>query len=254
MDRQIDSLSVIVIAKNEEKNITRCLKSVSFADQLVVVDTGSTDDTMVIAMECGAEVHCLEWTGFGPAKTFALSKATCSWVLSIDADEVVSEELAKEINNLPLEPGVNGYYLSRKTNFLGRWIKHSGWYPNYVPRLFRRDRGKFTEAVVHESIEIDGETRKLNGDFLHYSYPDITSYTAKMEQYSSLGAQRLHERGHKFSPLNVIFNPLGRFFKHYIIKVGFLDGFEGLLIAILSSYSVMLKYLKLRELGRKQNR
>jgi len=251
MGEQVASISVTILTKNEEHNIRRCIESLSFVDQIVVVDSGSTDDTLPIAMELGAEVYHIDWKGFGDARKFAHSKCTKEWVLVVDADEVVSQELAQEIKDLQDDSEIGGYYFNSLINFLGKWIYHSGWRPNYTPRLYRRDSSRYEDnRLVHEKVKIDGKMGYLKGDFYHYSYPDIDTYMTKQKLYSALGAEQLHKDGKKFKTSQIILNPIARFFRHYIRHAGFLDGIEGFLIAILSSMSVMLKYLKLRELER----
>jgi len=251
MDNQVETISVTLLTKNEEKNIRRCIEALSFVDQIVVVDSGSTDNTIPLALELGAEIHEIEWNGFGEARKFAHSKCTNEWVLVVDADEVVSPELAKEIKNLKKDSEIGGYYFNSLISFLGKWIYHSGWRPNYTPRLYRRDSSSYEDnRLVHEKVKINGKMAYLKGDFYHFSYPDIDTYMSKQKLYSSLGAEQLYKDGKKFRMSKLVLSPIAKFFRHYIQYAGFLDGVEGFLIATLSSMSVMLKYLKLRELER----
>jgi len=245
----MSTISAIIIAKNEETNIGRCLKSVEWVDEIVVVDDGSTDRTLDIAREYGAKIFQIEWEGFGAAKNYALDKAISDWVLSIDADEEVTGELALEIKRvIKDDTSTGGFMIPRVTNFLGRWIKHSRWYPDYVLRLFKRKHGRFTEALVHEKVVLEGRNEHLKNHLKHYSYPDIDTYCRKLRNYSYLGANELYKNGKRFSPFQLIIKPPASFIRHYITGAGFLDGVEGFMIASLSAMGVMLKYIKLREL------
>lgn len=244
-------LSVVVITKDEEKNIHRCLESVSWADEIIVVDSHSTDRTTTIASEMGARVYSIDWKGFGHAKREGVDKARSDWILSLDADEVVSGELALEIKKvLENDMEYSGYYLTRKANFLGRWIYHCGWYPDPVLRLFLKSKGNFNDALVHEKAVVNGKCSWLKGELLHYSYPTMTGYLAKFNRYTTLGAEKAHSEGKKTSCFDLVIKPPASFFKHYIVKQGFRDGWEGFLISILSATAVLVKYAKLRELAR----
>ena len=247
-------LSVVVITKNEERNIRRCLESVHFADEIVVVDSRSTDRTREIAAEFGAVIDEIEWTGFGPAKRAGVDRATGEWVLSLDADEVVSEELAAEIRKvLESDNRYSGFYMPRKANFLGRWIYHCGWYPDPVLRLFDKRKGNFNDALVHEKVLVEGRVGRLKGELLHYSYPTLDSYFVKFNRYTRMGAETARRRGKKAGWFDMVVKPPVSFFKHYIVKQGFRDGWEGFLISVLSSAAVLVKYAKLRELTKKKN-
>jgi len=244
-------LSVVMISKNEEKNIRRSLQSVSFADEIILIDSQSEDRTVEIARELGAKVFSPEWAGYGPAKMAGVNHATHDWVLSIDADEVVSSELAEEIAGiLSGNSDRAGYYIPRKTMFLGRWIKHCGWYPDYVLRLFRKSKGDFDGAVVHEKVVVDGSTARMENELLHYSYASLDDYFAKFNRYTTLGAQEALKKGVKTGWSDLIIRPPVSFIKHYISKQGFRDGLEGFLISVLSSIAVMVKYAKLREMNK----
>jgi len=242
-------LSAILITKNEEANLERCLRSVAWVDEIIVVDTDSTDATVEIARSFKAKVYSPEWKGFGPAKQYALDQAAGEWILSIDADEEVSFTLKNEIIQL-LEkvPPHIGYNIPRKTQFLGRWILHSGWYPDYVLRLFRRDAGNFTSALVHEKVEVVVSTGRLHNPLMHYSYPTLEDYTRKLDQYSTLGAEEMFKAGKKWSPYYLALKPFISFWRKLIFQKGWRDGWEGFLIAYLTSTGTLLKYAKLRSL------
>ena len=245
----MSTLSVVIITRNEEHNIARCLESVAFADEKIVVDSDSDDRTTEIAREHGAKVISNVFTGYGPAKQAGVDCATGEWVLSIDADEALSPALAEEIEQIVASiDSLDGYYLPRCTNFLGRWIRHSNWYPDHVLRLFRRDKGRLDGAVVHEKVIVDGPVGKLKADLLHYSYPSMEEYLRKFDIYTTMGAEEAHRAGKHAGWWALTAKPLAAFVRHYFIKQGFRDGLEGLLISVLSSGAVMVKYAKLRHL------
>jgi len=248
-------LSVVIIAHNEETILPRCLESVKWADEIIVGDSGSADRTVEVAGSFGARVFRYQWHGFGPAKQSAVEKAEGEWILSLDADEEVSPELAGEIK-AALEQNTNvvGYYLPRRTEFLGRWMLHGGWYPDYVLRLFRKDRGGFTSAVVHEGVRVDGPTARFRNDLLHYSYPTLERYFDKFNRYTSLAANEAFKMGKKVTLAELVVNPIAKFVKQYFLQAGFLDGARGLLLAILSSGYVSIKYAKLRDFWRQKEK
>jgi glycosyltransferase involved in cell wall biosynthesis len=242
-------LSAIIITKNEEANLERCLRSISWVDEIILVDSHSTDATLEIAGSFNARIFTPDWTGFGPAKQFALEQATGDWVISIDADEEVSFTLKNEIIQLfEKEPLCAGYAIPRKTQFLGRWILHSGWYPDDVLRLFRRMSGHFTPALVHEEVVVEGEVGRLNNTLLHYSYPTLEDYTRKLDHYSTLGAEDLFRAGKKFGSFQLVARPAYSFFRKLVLQKGWRDGWEGYLIACLTGAGTLLKYAKLRSL------
>jgi glycosyltransferase involved in cell wall biosynthesis len=250
----MSKLSVVIIARNEEANLPRCLDSVSWADEIVVVDNESTDRTLDIARQYGAKDFQSAWRGFGATKREGVNKATGEWILSIDADEVVPPELADEIRSaLQNTDKIAGYYMPRRTSFLGRWIYHCGWYPDPVLRLFRKESGNFDESVVHEKVEIEGPTARLHNDLLHYSYPTLDSYFDKFNRYTRLAAEEAHRRGDRAGAYDIIVRPAACFVKHYFLRRGFLDGLEGLMISALSACYVLAKYAKLRDLARRRS-
>ena len=250
----MNSLSVVIITRNEEQNIRRCLESVKFADEIIVIDSNSTDKTREIAEILGAKVFILPWEGFGPAKQEGVKLATGEWILSIDADEEVPADLAEEIEDrINLSNGIGGFYLKRKTMFLGKWILHSGWYPGYVLRLFQKNAGNFDNAIVHEKVEMKGLVGYLNGDLLHYSYPDLETYFSKFNRYTTLGAEEAFTAGKKAGSIDIIIKPPVSFVKHYIVRQGFRDGLEGFILSVLSAVAVLVKYAKLYTLHKKKS-
>jgi len=242
-------ISTIVICHNEEQNIVRCLESCRpFSDEIIVVDSHSTDRTVELARPLATQVVAHDWLGYGRQKQLALTRATRDWVFSIDADEVVSPELQREI--AALDFAHDGYWMPRRPYYLGRWIRHSGWYPGYILRLFRRDRGRFTDETLHEHVVVEGRTRKLRGDLLHYSYRSVSHHLAKMNDFTTLAAQKMRDQGRRARLRQMTVTPVLEFGKIYFLRRGFLDGFAGLVIALLHAYYVFLKYAKLWELQR----
>ncbi len=244
-------LSVVIITKNEAANLARCLSSVRFADEIIVVDSHSSDQTVEIARSHGALVIPIDWPGFGPAKQLGVDRAIGEWVLSIDADEELSSGLAAEIQQCIASPSTHaGYEMPRRTQFLGRWIGHCGWYPDHLLRLFKRDHGRVTDAKVHEQIVVNGSIGRFRNDLLHYSYPTIDVYLVKFDRYTSVGAEEAFQRGRRTGLFDLTIRPMVAFLKFYIAKRGFLDGYEGFLISVFSAGAVLVKYAKLRDLQR----
>lgn len=244
-------LSVIVITKNEEANIAKCLESVKWADEIIVLDSGSSDKTVEICKTFTPHVFETDWQGFGIQKQRALEKATGNWVLSIDADEIISPELRAEIENAIRQNQFDAFLLPRLSSYCGKFIKHGGWYPDYILRLFRREVGHFTDDVIHERVIVEGKIGQLTTPILHESYSDLSEVLEKVNSYSTLQAQKLFERGVKSSLSKAIFRALWKFIQTYFVKVAFLDGQHGLMLAISSAESVYYKYLKLLELQNK---
>jgi len=235
-----------MITLNEEHNLARALDSVKWADEIVIVDAFSQDGTKEIAKKYTNRIYDLKWTGYGPAKQFALEKASNQWVLSLDADEVISEPLQQEIQSvLQTEVQIDGYSVCRMSNFLGKWIKHGGWYPDYVLRLFRKDKAHFTAATVHEELIVTGKSGHLKGLLLHYTDPNLEYYLTKLNRYTTLSAQELLNKGETAKLTDLLFRPSAFFFRMYFFKFGFLDGVQGFLLALYSSFHVLTKYAKL---------
>ena len=252
------TLSVAIITLNEQANLPRTLASVAWADEIVIVDSGSTDDTRSIAESYRARFITEAWRGFAAQKNFAISLCTSDWVLSLDADEAVSPELALSIQKaLAAPPSTNAYTLRRRNFFLGRWIRHGGYYPDPKLRLFPRGQCTFQETPVHETAVFAGKVESLDGDLLHDAYPTLASYLDHMQRYSTLGADIAVARGRTgmglFSFLNgVLLNPLATFVYNYVLRAGFLDGREGLLLHLYHSAYVSWKYAKAWERARQR--
>lgn len=246
-------LSVVTIALNEERNIVECLTSVRWADELIVVDSGSVDNTVELARQFPAKVMQMQWKGYGATKNEALQHATGDWVLWLDADERVTPELAAEIQQHVKEDNgaFAGYSVARRAYFLGKWIRHCGWYPSRVIRLFRKTKGRFSETKVHEQLLLDGATGQLNNDLLHYTDPDLRHYFQKFNLYTSLAAEDLHTAGRRFSLVDLIVRPPFVFIKMFVIRRGFLDGLHGFILSVASMAYVFVKYAKLWELQKK---
>jgi glycosyltransferase involved in cell wall biosynthesis len=247
------SLSVVVITYNEEDNIGRLLESVRLADEHIVLDCGSTDRTVEIARLLGARVYAEPWKGYSAQKNSGIEKATSDWILSLDADEAVEPELMEEIRYvLDHNPPVNGYYMPRKNFFLGRWMRHGGFYPDRKLRLFRRGQGRFGERPVHEVVQVTGPTATLNHALVHDAYPTLQAYIDHMNRYSSLGAEIVVAKGGGgFNLLNIVVNPVATFLYNFFFRLGFLDGREGLLLHLYHSAYVSWKYAKAWEHARK---
>ena len=246
------ALTVITITRDEERNIVECLESVRWADQLVVVDSGSKDRTVELARRFTSDVHSIGWEGYGHARNFALDHAAGEWILWLDADERVPAELGKEIQDLVSrnEPGYSGYSVARRAYFLGKWIKHCGWYPSRVVRLFRKEHGRFSETRVHERLELQGNVGMLQHDLLHYTDPHLQQYLAKFNKYTTLAAQDMAANGKSFRLWDLLVRPPFLFVKMYVLRLGFLDGVHGFVLSVLSSAYVFSKYAKLWELTR----
>jgi glycosyltransferase involved in cell wall biosynthesis len=246
----VSTLSVIVITKNEERNIRECLDGVRWADEIVVVDGGSTDGTVDAAKAFTSKVYVRPWEGYGPAKNFALSQCTSEWILWLDADERVTEDLKRELQSIVRSEDRRfvAYEVPRRANFLGRWINHCGWYPGYVTRIFRRGNGTFTETKVHESLKVEGGTGRLKSDLLHYTDPNLFHYFEKFNRYTTLAAADLRQESRQFRLAQLIFRPLWQFIRMNFVKRGFLDGVQGFILCVLSSVYVFTKYAKFWEL------
>jgi glycosyltransferase involved in cell wall biosynthesis len=247
----MNALSVVIVARDEAGNIERCVKSVGWADEVLVVDTGSRDETVAIGRRMGARVEELAWEGFGRTRRRAVELARHDWVLSVDADEVVTEGLRDEVRALLRSgPSCAAYRIPRRSSYLGHRIRHCGWGHDRVTRLFDRRKGTFVELPVHEYVRVDGAVGKLRAPLEHYPYPDVATHVRKMNRYADLSAEILHEKGRRSSPAGAALRGTVRFVRMYVLQAGFLDGREGFLLCVNSARGVRRKYRKLWELGR----
>jgi len=245
----LTSLSIILITRNEAANIRDCLQSVAWADEIIVVDSGSTDETCNIAREMGARVHMhADWPGFGPQKNRALGYAGKDWIFSIDADERVTPELREEIEQAMSAGKADGYFCPRLSQFCGQFVHHSGWYPDYVLRLFKRGAGIFSESLVHESVLLKGRAEKMKTPLLHYSYLTADDVERKVEQYSTAAARQMFQAGKRSSLAGATLRGSWAFVRTYLLRLGVLDGRAGLNIARMNTRTTYLKYRKLKAL------
>jgi glycosyltransferase involved in cell wall biosynthesis len=247
------TLSAIVIAMNNEHTIQRCIESLRWADQIVVVDSGSTDRTPEICRELGAKVHVTsDWPGHGPQKNRALDLATGDWVVSIDSDEWVTPELREEIVRTLKAVGAHrGYAIPRRSTFCGREMRHSGWWPDYVLRLFRRDSGRFTDDHTHERLVVDGAVARLRAPIMHEAITDLDQMLGKMNAYSTASARMKLAQGKRGSVIAAVAHGLWAFFRTYVLRLGCLDGREGFLLAVANAEGSYYRYVKLMMLDRK---
>lgn len=246
-------LSVIIITLNEEKNIGLCLDSIKeIADEILVVDSQSTDRTEEICIAKGARVVQHPFQNFIDQKNFATQEAQYNHVFSIDADEYVSEELKKSILEIKKNWQYDAYEMKRLNNYCGQWIKHSGWYPGWKPRIFERSKGVWDGIFVHETLQMDAGTTmgQLDGDLLHNAYRSISEHFQKTNRYTDLTAQEAFSQGKKSSFLKIWFSPMVRFIRDYIVKGGFRDGYYGYIICRISAFATFLKYSKLLQMHR----
>ncbi len=245
-------LSVAVIVKNEEGNLPRMLESISWADEIIILDTGSDDNTKQIAKEAGCKVYESEWLGFGKCKQLAVNYCSHEWILSLDADEVVTPQLKTKIQQIiQSDFEYAGYRIKRKSFYLNKMINHCGWNHDYTLRLFRKNKGQFNTKLVHESVQIDGPIGYINDCLLHYTYPNIDSHISKMILYSGLGSVHLFNKGKKTSLFGAYLKANWKFWKMYLFQLGFLDGKVGFILSYNSAMGVFWKYAKLWELNRK---
>lgn len=240
-------LSLIVITLNAESHIARCLKSVPFASDVVVLDSGSTDRTVEIAEQLGARVFREGWRGYGPQKRRATELAKNDWILSLDADEALSEQSVAEVQALlQAPPPAEAYAFARLSFHMGRWIRYGGWYPDWQTRLFDRRRANWSTAMLHEKIEAS-RVERLHAPLFHWVFKDLTDQVQANNRYSGLGCETLVGRGRKFSLFHLLTKPGVKFVETYVWKRGFLDGMPGFIIAVGAAYSVFLKWAKLWE-------
>lgn len=249
----MQKISAAVITLNEAGNIAEALQSLAWADEIVVIDSGSTDGTLDICRRYTDRVVRRDWTGYVEQKNHAVEQASHDWIFSLDSDERVTPELRLEIEAFRrTDAAHHGYRIPRVACFMGRWIRHGDWYPDYQLRLFDRRCGRWHGGRVHESVRIDGEPGYLKGEIAHFTYRSLSDYLRRLETYSSLAAADYFERGKVSTPMRMLLNTDLTFLKAYIIKRGFLDGVPGLMIAVMGAVSVFFKYAKLYELQHRQ--
>ena len=242
-------LTVTVITYNEGPHIVEALQSVSWADEVIVVDSHSTDDTVERARPYATRIEVRDWAGYGTQKNYASALASHDWILSIDADERVTPALAGEIQTrLRAGPAANGYEISRVSHYLGRWIRSTDWYPDFHVRLYDRRAARWSEHKVHESIDCPGRVERLRGELLHYPYRNVSEHLAKIDRYTTLVAEQWSAEGRKARAWQALVYPRLAFLRNYVLRRGFLDGHTGLLVSLLNSHYVFLKYVKLFEM------
>lgn len=239
-------LTAVVLTKNEEKNLPCLLKSISWVDEIVIVDDESTDKTIEIAKKAGATVYQRKLDDFCSQRNFALTKVKTPWVLFIDADEEVTHELAEEIKQAIKSNNFDGYRLPRKNIIFGKWIEHSGWYPDWQLHLFKKEKGKYIEKV-HEQVVIDGQVGELSKVLVHYNYQSISQYLEKMFCYTTLEAENQLATGYEFTWPDLVKKPLSEFLRRFFAEEGYKDGIHGLALALLQAFSELVVYLKVWE-------
>jgi len=241
----VNRVSVTIIAWNEEDRLKACLESVGWADEIIVIDAESTDKTVQVAREFTDKIWVRPWPGFAAQKNFALELAEGEWILSLDADERVTQELRSRIDAIVRADGpADGYAIPRRNLFWGAWVRHGGLYPDYQLRLFRRGAGRFVDSAVHESVMVAGRVEKVAEPLLHHSYRGLDDFVTRSNRYSTLAAAELVKRGGHPTLLGLALRPLGRFLSMYILRAGFLDGWRGFVLAVLYANYVFLRMAK----------
>ena len=244
-------ITATIITLDEQGHIARAIESLRFCDQVLVVDSGSTDRTVAVAKSMGATVICKDWPGYAAQKNFAAGQARNDWILSLDADEALTPKLAAGIRRLQgSDPECAGYDFPRLARYRGRWIRHSGWYPDRKVRLYDRTRGRWVGDYVHETVHVDGTVGHLDGDLLHYTCDSIDAHEANVDRYTDLAARELSDSGRHVGLWRPVLAPFHSFVKSYVLQLGFLDGRAGLTIAYMAARYVFLKYSKARALAR----
>jgi len=245
-----NSITAIIITLNEEENIEKCLQSLTWVNEIIIVDSGSTDRTQEIAKKYTNYFFYSEWEGFGSQKQKALDKASSEWILSIDADEIITDELREEIIKIiGSKDFLNGYKIPRRSFYMGKFIKHCGWYPDYVTRLALRNNCYFSDDIVHERLVLNNEnTGFCKFNIEHYPYKNITHHIEKINKYSELSAIKMFENNQEVSWLKILITPFFGFFRAFFLRLGFLDGWQGLIVSISTGLIGFLKYLKLKEM------
>jgi glycosyltransferase involved in cell wall biosynthesis len=245
----VPPVSVTIITLNEADHIAGAIRSAAWADEVVVVDSGSTDGTMDLARQAGARVECRAWTGWIDQKNFAAGLAAHDWIFSLDADERITPGLAEEVRaTLREEPPLRGYRIPRVTFHLGKWIRTTDFYPDFQTRLYDRRAARWQGGHVHESVAVDGPSGQLAHELQHYSYRDLADHLERINTYSSLAARTMFEKGRRARFTDILLHPPAAFLRNYILRRGFLDGTAGLTISAINAYWVLLKFTKLWEL------
>jgi glycosyltransferase involved in cell wall biosynthesis len=243
-------ITATIITLDEERNIQRTIESLRCSDEILIVDSGSVDRTVELAQKLGARVIEAGWPGYAAQKNWAAEQATHDWILSLDADEALSEALEAEIWNLKKKgPQADAYTMPRLAKYLGRWIFHSGWYPDRKIRLYNRSKARWVGSFVHESVQVDGKIGHLDANILHFTCESLSEHMKTLERYTTLAAQELAASKAHIGWWQMLFDPLWTFFRSYFLKMGFLDGLEGLIIAYMASFYTFLKYAKARNMS-----
>ena len=241
-------ISATIITYNEERNLPRAIESLRCADEIVVIDSGSSDRTLEMAEKLGARVVESPWQGYAKQKNFAAERASHDWILSIDADESLSEALEGEIWQVKKNGAqFDAYTMPRMAQYLGRWIRHSGWYPDRKVRLYDRRKAQWVGEFVHESVKVDGRVGHLDSNLLHFTCESLSEHLRTMDRYTTLAAEQLLATGEKVTWGRLILEPPWTFFQTYFVKLGFLDGWQGFTIAWLTSFYTFLRYVRVRE-------
>lgn len=249
-------ITAVIITYNEEERLPATLASLrDVVSEIVVVDSYSSDKTIEIVKKYTPKVYLRKWTNYSDQKNFGNSKATKPWILSVDADERLSSELRREILQLrKKEPHCAGFSMTRQAFYLGKWIRHCGWYPDRKIRLFRKDKAYWKGPYIHEGIVVEGKVEKLKGTLYHFTYKDIHDHLKRINLFSGLGAQKLYAQNKRCRWYHLLFHPLFGFLKSYFIKAGILDGFAGLVISVFHGFSLFARYAKLKEIWKKGER
>ncbi len=249
----MEKLSAVIITLNEEANIERCLKSLDWVDEILVVDSGSTDRTVEICEQYGARVLRTEWLGFGRTKHFAVSQARHDWIFSIDADEEVTPELRDTIRRILINPDPEvAYRIKRYPYYLGQRVRFSGWQNDYPLRFFNRQSGNFNFKEVHEAVQFNGKVQRLEAPLKHFTYPTVSSHIQKMDRYTTLSVEETVQKQRSVTVVGAVLRAAFRFFKMYVLKLGFLDGRVGFILCFNSAFGIYLKYIKVWEHKYKQ--
>ena len=249
----VPKVSVTIITLNEAEHVAAAIESARWADEILVVDSGSTDGTVDLARATGATVLCRDWTGYVDQKNFAAERAAHDWIFALDADERVTPALAAEIRTLvATEPPLGGYRLPRVTYHLGRWVRTTDFYPDFQTRLYDRRAARWRGKYVHESVAVDGAVGRLQHELEHYSFRNLRDQLDRINHYTTLAARQMHESGRRTGPLDLVVHPPAAFLRNYVLRRGILDGTAGLTISLMNAYSVFLKFAKLWEMQREE--